>query len=148
MLCWPNYVHTLTCRRVIKHETFGTSNRETSNPPLQHVITAVWSRILKQQVSIRDWIMQRDEWKTYLSLPTECHSYQFAQHAHYLMPTSPSPPAKKEREINGFCIRPQMHLQEKNSNKAQANNSKLITTDLRAAMGLYELSPIWLIPRL
>lgn len=34
--------------------------------------------------------------RTYLSLPTVCHDYQFAQRAHYSTPASLSQPAKKE----------------------------------------------------
>lgn len=34
--------------------------------------------------------------RTYLSRPTECHDYQFAQHAHFSAPAGLSQPAKKE----------------------------------------------------
>lgn len=37
---------------------------------------------------------------TYLSLPTECHDYQFAQRAHFSTPASSSQPVKKQMLIN------------------------------------------------
>lgn len=38
--------------------------------------------------------------RTYLSRPTECHDYQFAQHAHFSMPAGPSQPARKKRNLD------------------------------------------------
>lgn len=37
--------------------------------------------------------------RTYLSLPTECHDYQFVRRGHYSTPASPSQPAK-ERNLD------------------------------------------------
>lgn len=71
--------------------------RETQDLPPQHAITAVRVQNAKTAGDNTRGPRNAKRWmKTYLSLPTECRGYQFAQHAHYSTPASPSQPAKKE----------------------------------------------------
>lgn len=98
--------------------------------------------------------------KTYLSLPTECRGYQFAQRAHYSKPVSRSQPARRRKpRLMAFCssTRYQVRLQEvmetaKNKKIRYCCLSKLwimnhsgVRVLLDHCVRLDELSSVWLI---